>query len=125
MADRWKQIERDLSKLLPGGKRLPSAGVPQPDVESDDFTFEVKSRARLNFPAWVLEAFDQRAINQVIRPKKWAFNLFAVHFGKGHPQRWFLATEVEPRNASELADAIRALTAATSEIEGVSLEEAA
>lgn len=90
----WKQDERDVAKWA-GGERLPSAGVAQADVLIPGYSVEHKSRKQVNFPAWLLQAFDQSALNKRLYPKLKPLVVLSVHFGRGVPTRRFLCTEVD------------------------------
>lgn len=58
----WKNCERQLAARL-GGQRLSNHALGQrvPDVETDAWSVEVKSRKRL--PSWLLAAVDQARTN--------------------------------------------------------------
>jgi hypothetical protein len=54
--NRWKRHEREVAKLL-GGERVPCTGRPAPDVLTDRWAVEVKTRKSL--PAWMHHAMEQ------------------------------------------------------------------
>jgi len=55
--DKGRRRERELAKVV-GGKRTGIVGqAEKPDVENDEFVFELKSKAKL--PGWMLKGIGQ------------------------------------------------------------------
>ena len=93
---KWKQFERDIATFA-GGKRQGSRGVAEADVvvgkdDEPGYTFECKSRE--DVPKWLLDAFNQSAVNARMYPLKDNFVALGAHFGRGKPIRVIIAKEV-------------------------------
>lgn len=93
---KWKQFERDIAAFA-GGKRQGSRGVAEADVvvgkeDEPGYTFECKSRE--DVPKWLLDAFNQSAVNARMYPLKDNFVALGAHFGRGNPIRVIIAKEV-------------------------------
>jgi hypothetical protein len=75
------------------GRRHPSTGLSNVDVESDTVAVECKYRQSTSIPAWLREMFRQMRDNKERHPEKTSIAVVGEHFGRGVPIKVYVVIE--------------------------------